>query len=115
MPGTKHLQAHSGLTDLLRSYDSNKQWIAAICAAPLILGEMGLLEGRRATCFPGYEHHLQGAKHYPIPAITDGHIITGRGIGAAMEFSIEIVANLFGPEKAAELREKMVVPPIAHP
>jgi 4-methyl-5(b-hydroxyethyl)-thiazole monophosphate biosynthesis len=78
----------------------------------MILGDMGILAGRKATCFPGFEHHLKDAHHYPAPAITDGHIITGRGIGAAMEFSIEITANLYGPEKAAELREKMVVPPI---
>jgi 4-methyl-5(b-hydroxyethyl)-thiazole monophosphate biosynthesis len=78
----------------------------------MILGEMGLLEGRKATCFPGFEHHLKKAHHYPAPSITDGHIITGRGIGAAMEFSIEIIANLYGPEKASELRDKMVVPPV---
>lgn len=113
IPGARNLQHHVGLTDLINKYNNGKKWIAAICAAPMILGEMGILEGRKATCFPGFEHHLKKAHHYPTPAITDGHIITGRGIGAAMEFSIEIIANLYGPEKASELREKMVVPPIA--
>ncbi|MFW6351158.1 MAG: DJ-1 family glyoxalase III [Bacteroidota bacterium] len=112
IPGARNLQEHSLLTSLIKTYDNNKQWIAAICAAPMILGEMGILAGRKATCFPGFEHHLKEAHHYPVPAITDGHIITGRGIGAAMEFSIEIIANLYGPKKAAELREKMVVPSI---
>ena len=114
MPGAQNLKNHDKLTDLLKSFYDQKKWIAAICAAPMILGEMGLLKDRKATCFPGFEHHLKGAHHYPVPAITDGHIITGRGIGAAMEFSIEITANLFGPDKAAELREKMVVPQIIH-
>jgi 4-methyl-5(b-hydroxyethyl)-thiazole monophosphate biosynthesis len=112
MPGARNLQHHVRLTDLIKKYYDEKKWIAAICAAPMILGEMGLLEGRKATCFPGFEHHLKKAHHYPAPSITDGHIITGRGIGAAMEFSIEIIANLYGPEKASELRDKMVVPPV---
>ncbi len=112
MPGTKNLQAHTKLADLIREYDAQKKWIGAICAAPMILGEMGLLKDRKATCFTGFEHHLKGASHYPVPAITDGHIITGRGIGAAMEFSLEIVANLYGHEKSAALRKKMVVPDI---
>jgi len=110
--GAKNLQQNSKLIDLIKEFDSNKKWIAAICAAPMIIGEIGILSDRKATCFPGFEHHLKGAHHYPAPAITDGHIITGRGIGAAMEFSLEIVANLYGTEKASELREKMVVPPI---
>jgi 4-methyl-5(b-hydroxyethyl)-thiazole monophosphate biosynthesis len=110
--GARNLQQHPKLIDLIKEFDTEKKWIAAICAAPMILGDMGILAGRKATCFPGFEHHLKDAHHYPAPAITDGHIITGRGIGAAMEFSIEITANLYGPEKAAELREKMVVPPI---
>ncbi|PWD97905.1 DJ-1 family glyoxalase III [Marinilabilia rubra] len=114
IPGAQHLKNHEKLTDLIREYDNKKKWIAAICAAPMILGELEMLKDRKASCFPGFEHHLKGAHHYPVPAITDGHIITGRGIGAAMEFSIEIISNLFGPDKAAELREKMVVPEIVH-
>ena len=114
IPGAKHLQEHKKLSELIKHYDSQEKWIGAICAAPMILGDMGLLADRKATCYIGFEHHLKGAHHYPVPAITDGHIITGRGIGAAMEFSLEIVANLYGPEKASELRKKMVVPNIIH-
>jgi len=110
MPGTKNLQNNDALSLILKDYYAQKKWIAAICAAPMIPGELGFLKGRKATCYPGYENHLKEAHYYPVPAITDGHIITGRGVGAAMEFSIEIVANLFGPEKASELRDKMVVP-----
>lgn len=113
MPGAKNLQTHKKLEALILEYDKKQKWIGAICAAPMILGELELLSGRKATCFPGFEHHLKGAHHYPVPAITDGHIITGRGIGAAMEFSLEIISNLFGADKAAELREKMVVPDLA--
>ncbi|MFW5890516.1 MAG: DJ-1 family glyoxalase III [Marinilabiliaceae bacterium] len=113
MPGAKNLQAHQKLGEMIKDYNKREKWIGAICAAPMILGEMGLLEGRRATCFTGFEKHLKGARLYPVPAITDGHIITGRGIGAAMEFALEITSNLFGPDKAAELRERMVVPELA--
>lgn len=113
MPGAKNLQSHTKLTDLLKEYYDQKKWIGAICAAPMIIGELGFLQNRKATCFPGFEHHLKGAHHYPVPAITDGHIITGRGIGAAMEFAIEIVTNLYDANKASELREKMVVPTLA--
>ncbi|MGQ1889945.1 DJ-1 family glyoxalase III [Thermophagus sp. OGC60D27] len=110
MPGTKNLQNNHALKNLLIDYNAKKKWIAAICAAPMIPGELGFLKGRKATCYPGYEHHLKEAHHYPVPAITDGHIITGRGVGAAMEFAIEIAANLWGPQKASELRDKMVIP-----
>src|SRR5690554_932855 len=99
MPGTKNLQAYEPLTQLLKDYHNRKKWIGAICAAPMILGELGFLKGRKATCYPGYEHHLKDAHHYPVPAITDGHIITGRGVGAAMEFAIEIAGNLLGAQK----------------
>ncbi len=114
MPGAEHLLKHQKLADLIRDYDAQKKWIGAICAAPMILGEMGLLQARKATCFTGFEHHLKGAKHFPVPAMTDGHIITGRGIGAAMEFALEIVSNLISKDTAAELREKMVVPEIVN-
>ncbi len=110
VPGTNNLMAHPGVSKLLIDLNQRKQWIAAICAAPKIIGELGFLENRKATCFPGFEHHLKGAHFYPCSAITDGHIITGRGIGAAMEFSLEIVAQLFSSEKATEMREQMVVP-----
>ncbi len=113
MPGAKNLQDFAPLINLIRDYDSRQKWIAAICAAPMIIGEMELLKNRKATCFPGYEHHLKGSHFYPVPAITDGHIITGRGVGAAMEFALEIVANLYGHETASQLRQKMVVPDLA--
>ncbi len=111
-PGTGNLMANQGVTNLLTEFNQHKKWIAAICAAPKIIGELGFLKNRKATCFPGFEHHLKEAHYYPCPAITDGHIITGRGIGAAMEFSLEIVSNLISPEKATEMRDQMVVPPL---
>jgi 4-methyl-5(b-hydroxyethyl)-thiazole monophosphate biosynthesis len=113
VPGTRNLMANQSVTDLLTEFNQGKKWIAAICAAPKIIGELGFLKNRKATCFPGFEHHLKEAHYYPCPAITDGHIITGRGIGAAMEFALEIVSNLFSPEKATEMRDQMVVPPLS--
>lgn len=75
----------------------------------MILGEMGFLQGRKATCFPGFEKHLKGAQVVKESAITDGNIITGRGIGAAMDFSLEIVRNLLGNEVATKIAKDMMV------
>lgn len=109
MPGASNLLENEKVKSLITSFYEKKKWLAAICAAPMILGEMGLLEGKKATCFPGFEKHLKGAEVVKESAITDGHIITGRGIGAAMEFSLEIVRNLLGVDVANKLGKEMVV------
>ena len=70
---------------------------------------MRLLQGKKATCYPGYEKHLHGAIIVNSPAVTDGKIITGKGVGAAMAFSLEIVKNLSGEAEMLELKKKMVV------
>ena len=109
MPGASNLLANEKVKSLITSFYEKKKWLAAICAAPMILGEMGLLQGKKATCFPGFEKHLKGAEVVKESTITDGHIITGRGIGAAMEFSLEIVRNLLGVDVANKLGKEMVV------
>lgn len=109
MPGASNLMENEEVKSLITSFYEKKKWLAAICAAPMILGEMGLLQGKKATCFPGFEKHLKGAEVVKESAITDGHIITGRGIGAAMEFSLEIVRNLLGVDVANKLAKEMVV------
>ncbi|MBQ2715828.1 MAG: DJ-1/PfpI family protein [Clostridia bacterium] len=102
MPGTKNLDAspvvHKALDDALE----NNSLICAICAAPMILGKRGILRGKNATCFPGFEEYLEGAT-VGGRAVRDGQVITGIGMGAALEFGIEIVAALKGREEAEKL------------
>lgn len=102
MPGTKNLDAspvvHKALDDALE----NNALICAICAAPMILGKRGILRGKKATCFPGFEEYLEGAT-VGGRAVRDGQVITGIGMGAALEFGIEIVAALRGREEAEKL------------
>jgi len=110
MPGTTNLMNHKGLSAQLTKFNAEKQYIGAICAAPMILGSLGFLQGKKAVCYPGFEHKLKGAIVLKAPFVVDGHIITGRGVGTALEFSLEIVSLLKGHELAQELRSALVIP-----
>ena len=88
MPGTLHLKAHEGLADLIRKADKEGKLLAAICAAPTIYGEMGLLEGKNATCYPGMEDKLLGANWQELPVVVDGNFVTSRGVGTANAFAL---------------------------
>jgi len=94
MPGTKYLGEHEGLVQLLKETHEQNKDIAAICAAPSILGINGILKGRRATCFPGFEEKLTEAIHTGNKAEVDGNIITGKGMGTAIDFSLRIIEKL---------------------
>lgn len=109
IPGATNLLANEKVKNLVSSFNENDKWLGAICAGPMVLGDLQLLQGKRVTCYPGFEKYLHGAKITAEPAVTDGKIITGRGIGAAMAFSLEIVRNLLGREVATDLAKKMVV------
>ncbi len=108
MPGTKRLGAHEGLCELLKKKNKEGCMLAAICAAPSVLGDLGLLEGKQAVCYPGFEEHLLGASVQSCSVVTDGNITTSRGMGTAIDFGLELVKRLFGPEKAQQLAEKIV-------
>ncbi len=84
--------------------------VAAICAAPSVLGELGLLKGRRATCYPGFEQALEGAEATGEDVTECGNIITGRGMGVTIPFALHLIARLEGAEKAEEIRQKIVYP-----
>lgn len=103
MPGTNHLMAHEGLKKVLFSYHKEKKYLAAICAAPSVLGMNGLLAGRHATCYPGFEEKLLDAKALPDAVVMDGNLITSRGMGTAIPFGAALVSVLVGEEKAEEL------------
>ena len=103
MPGTKHLAAHDGLAQLLTSFHAKGKRISAICAAPSVLGEKGLLKGKNATCFPGFETALIGAYVKNAAVVTDGNIITSKGMGTAIDFSLALIKSILGEEEAARI------------
>ena len=106
--GTENLEAHEGLMAQVDAFDQAGRYLAAICAAPSILGHRGILQGRRAGCYPGWEQHLTGAEVSMDDATVDGHVITGRSMGCAIPFSLAIVAQLLGQEQADKVAESIV-------
>lgn len=108
MPGTLHLKAHEGLADLIRKADKEGKLLAAICAAPTIYGEMGLLEGKNATCYPGMEDKLLGANWQEQPVAVDGNFVTSRGVGTAIAFALTLVTILKDEETAKSLANSIV-------
>lgn len=110
IPGATNLDAHSGLKDMIRKFDTDKKSLAAICAAPLVLGNLGILNGKQAVCYPGYEKYLKGAEVLTIPVVESGNVITGRGAGVSMKFALKIVEKMVSQEKAEVLAKQMLVP-----
>ena len=110
MPGSRHLDESRTVDSALRSAAANGAYLAAICAAPMVLGKRGYLEGKKATCFPGFEEHLKGAI---LPTdgsrvIQDGKVITAAGMGVALEFGLSLVSALKGQEAADALRRAVL-------
>lgn len=108
MPGTLHLGEHQGLTKLLTETAAQGKRVAAICAAPSVLGGLGLLKGKRAVCYPGFEDKLTGAQVGTEEVVTDGNITTSRGLGTAIPFALELISLLFGQEKAEEIGASVI-------
>ncbi len=104
MPGTANLDASPTVERALELAAAKGSYLCAICAAPLVLGKRGYLNGKRATCYPGFEEYLTGAT-VGGKVIRDGRIITAAGMGVAQEFGFEIISALVSPEKAGEIRE----------
>jgi len=109
IPGATNLDAHSGLKEIIRKFDAEKKQLAAICAAPLVFGNLGLLKGKQAVCYPGFEKYLTGADVLTIPVVESDHIITGRGVGAALKFALKIVEKMVSAEKSEILAKQMLV------
>lgn len=96
MPGTTNLAESDEVKNLLLYGNENEKLICAICAAPSVLGKCGILKGKRAVCYPGFEDFLDGAKVYEQPVMHDGNIITSRGVGTAHLFAETILTALKG-------------------
>ncbi|MDD4922334.1 MAG: DJ-1/PfpI family protein [Bacteroidales bacterium] len=109
-PGTKNLNVHEGLKAALTSFANAGKPLAAICAAPMILGQLGLLVGKEATCYPGNEVHLRGAKLSKKKVVKDGSIITASGPGVAIKFALQIVSFFLGEEKSEDISRDLLLP-----
>lgn len=109
MPGTTNLYADTRVTAAVRKMADDGKYVAAICAAPsVILGDMGLLDGKKATCYPGMERGMKGAVALDRNCVVDGHIITGRAVGGALDFACALVAALRGEEQARKVADAVV-------
>ena len=108
MPGSINLSECEPLADVIRRYVQSGKWLAAVCAAPMVYGKMGLLKGLRATCYPGFEKDLLGATPVKETCVRDGQFITGCGAGAGFALGREMAAVLVGEDTAdAVLRQMM--------
>jgi len=109
LPNAETLRDSSALQTLLQDQATRGGKIGAICAAPIALGAAGLLEGKQATCYPGFEDGLVGARPMTETVVQDGQVMTSRGPGTAMAFSLALVEALVDPAKAATLAEQLLV------
>lgn len=109
MPGATNLHESKEVVALVQAHYEAEKVVAAICAAPLVLGREGLLEGKRATCYPGFEKELQGATTTGEGTTVDGHIVTGKGPAYAFHFGIEILRQLKGDEAAKEVADGLLM------
>ncbi|MFZ5353101.1 MAG: DJ-1 family glyoxalase III [Bacillota bacterium] len=109
MPGTTNLGEHEGLTELLKSFKSSGKYIAAICAAPMVIGKLGMLEGCCATCYPGFEKYLAGANTKEDSVVQHDRFITSRGPGTAIHFALKLVELLVDKATSEQLRQGMLV------
>lgn len=106
--GTERLENFQPLLDLIKSFVSQGKRVAAICAAPRILAGLGLLDGRKATSYPSVMPMLSKAETTTAPVAVDGCITTSRGVGTAIDFSLELITQLISKEKAREIAESIV-------
>ncbi|HCC02905.1 MAG TPA: DJ-1 family protein [Ruminococcaceae bacterium] len=106
MPGTKNLEASAVVQKAVEHCIKSGSFVAAICAAPSILGHWGVLKGHEATCYPGYESEL-GCKVSSLPVVQSDKIITAKGAGVAVDFGLKLAEVLCGAEKSKEIRKSI--------
>ena len=108
MPGTLNLGADETVVKTIKRFAAEGKLVAAICAAPSVLGENHILEGKKATCHPGFEEKLLGAQWLEQPVVVDGNVITSRGMGTAIDFAAKLVEIIKGTKEKDELLKSIV-------
>lgn len=109
MPGATNLNAHDGLKKLILNFTETKKQLAAICAAPLVFGNLGILQGQKAVCYPGFESYLTGADVLDLPVVESNNIITAHGPGAAAKFALKLVEKLGSEDVANTIAKQMLI------
>ena len=108
MPGARNLKEHIGLAEQIIGFNDSGKPLGAICAAPMVFGNLGILKDIKATCYPGFEGEMHGAITTSSDVELSGSVITGKGAGVAIEFALKIVEMFRGEKTAGELAEKMI-------
>lgn len=108
--GTQAYNGHEGLKKAVRAFYDRGEKVAAICASPMVFGGLGILKGRKATCYPGFEQYLEGATLQTEKSVViDGNVITGRGPGLTIDFALTLVEILAGKNKRNEIAAQLLV------
>lgn len=108
-PGTDVLRAHAGVLEAVRSFHASGRIVAAVCAAPLVLQDAGILEGRTVTCHPGVAAELTSGRRLDEAVVTDGNLLTSQGPGTCFAFALAVVAAVDGEVRADRLADAMVL------
>lgn len=108
MPGTLNLKACEPLCRQLVHFNEEGKTLAAVCAAPSVLGELGILAGKKATCFPSFEDKLLDAEYVKAPVVADDNVITSRGMGTCIEFAAAIITALRDEKTAEAIKTKII-------
>ena len=109
LPGAHNLRDHEGLRKEILKFAEEGKGLAAICAAPLVFGDLGILEGKKATIYPGMEDELKGAENLDFPVVRDMNIITSQGPATAMKFALALVSYFKGKDVADQLEEDLIM------
>lgn len=108
IPGTPNLLAYKPLTDKILEFKENGKLLSAVCAAPTVYGQLGILKGHKATCYPGQEVNLNCAEYLTEPVVIDGQFTTSRGMGTCIEFAGAIIAALKDKATADAVKEAII-------
>jgi len=108
-PGSDNLNADVRVKELIKSFSLKGKLTGAICAAPYVLANAGVLKGKRVTSYPTYKDRLGGAVYEEKTVVSDGNVLTSRGAGTALNFGLAIVERLMGREKAQTIKESMLI------
>ncbi|MCK4798683.1 MAG: DJ-1/PfpI family protein [Spirochaetes bacterium] len=108
VPGVPNLASDERVLELIKTFYNKNKYIAAICAAPFVLDRSGILKGKKITCYPSWEDKIDSAEIIHTNVVVDGKIITGRGVGAAIEMGLKMVEIFTSKEESEKLREKIV-------
>lgn len=109
LPGAENLLAHQGLCERILEFYRKGKYTAAICAAPMVFGRLGILKEKKATIYPGMEEELSGAKATGDMVVIDGTVITGKGPAAALPFALSLLSLVKGQEAADSVRKAMLI------